>query len=195
MLRCSLVRVGLSILVLVALVARVLAGGFAVVTLDELPQEPRAGQTLQLGFMVRMHGVTPIDSLGSGSSRIPLRPYLSAWNRDTGALLRVDARKDGPVGHFVVDVTFPSAGTWEWEISPHLDSLPAMKLGQLTVLPAAPTSMEPATNGIEAIAPAFSRSTLRWTGALMVLAAAMLALLSRREAPGRQRALGQREAG
>ena len=35
MLRCSLLRVGLSILVLVALTAPVFAGGFAVVTLDE----------------------------------------------------------------------------------------------------------------------------------------------------------------
>jgi mono/diheme cytochrome c family protein len=91
-----------------------LAGGWATVTLDSLPVEPRAGETLRLGFTIRQHGVTPTNRLGS----LPLTPYLTARNQDTGERLRADAHQDGAVGHFVVEVTFPSAGTWSWKITP-----------------------------------------------------------------------------
>jgi cytochrome c2 len=108
-----------------------LAGGWAMVTLDSLPVQPRAGEMLKLGFMVRQHGVTPVSE--------PLNPYLSAQNRDTGDLLRVDAQQEGRVGHYVVEVVFPSAGTWDWKIAP--EPFPAIpeRLEPLVVLSAPAT--------------------------------------------------------
>ena len=34
-------------------------GGWAVITLDELPASPRAGETMSVGFTVLQHGITP----------------------------------------------------------------------------------------------------------------------------------------
>ncbi|MCB0240002.1 MAG: hypothetical protein KDH08_15460, partial [Anaerolineae bacterium] len=38
-----------------------LAGGWATVTLDQLPRQPRAGETLALSFTIRQHGLHEID--------------------------------------------------------------------------------------------------------------------------------------
>ena len=45
------------------LVAAVHAGGWAIVTLRDLPQYAIAGTPLQLTFMVRQHGVSPMGGL------------------------------------------------------------------------------------------------------------------------------------
>ncbi len=178
--RRALVQVGLIIVSLLAFPLAVLAGGWAVVTLDALPVEPRAGQTLHVGFMVRQHGVTPIDA-AYGTE--PMTPRLSATNLDTGETIDVDARKEGPRGHFVVDVTFPSAGTWEWQIRP--EPFAATHLGQITVLPAA-ASAQPAPAADTVLESIIAPSTLRWVGVFMVLAAAALALAGRRGTRVRQ---------
>ena len=182
--RRSLVQFGLITLAMLALATPARAGGWALVTLDQLPVEPRAGQTLRLGFMVRQHGVTPID--GAFGTE-PMTPRLSASNVDTGESIRADARKGGPVGYFVVDVTFPSAGVWEWQITP--EPFQATRLGQLTVLAAAASPAEPAAPTGTVLDPAISRAPLRWIGAFMVLAAASLALAGRRGTPARARTL------
>ena len=156
-----------------------LAGGWAVITLDSLPAAVRAGQSLSLGFMVRQHGVTPIDTVFGDA---PLIPRLIARHVETGESLSIDGRKEGPLGHFVVDVTFPSAGTWEWEIIP--EPFGGTQLGQLTVLPppaSAPQSAaapQPAAQPV--VAQVESRSTLRLAGALMLLVAVAVAVASRR---------------
>jgi hypothetical protein len=175
---CGLVIVMAAML---ALAAPALAGGWAVVTLDWLPKEVRAGQALQLGFMVRQHGQTPINNV---------EPYLSATNKETGDTIRINARQDGPVGHFVVDVAFPSAGTWEWEIVPA--PFEGTKFVPLTVLPAlAKPAEQPAigaqeaTNPALAVTPIGEPATLRWIGALLLIAAGGLALAGQRATLGR----------
>jgi hypothetical protein len=196
--RRPLVQFGLIALALVALTAPVYAGGWAVVTLDSLPAEPRAGQTLHLGFMVRQHGVTPIDSpYGAGE---PMKPSLVATNKGNRETLRATARKDGPVGHFVVDITFPAAGTWEWQIIP--EPFAGTKLGQITVLPAAVapgTASEkalapaaPAAVSEKSVGPAVSPIALRWIGVFLLVTAAALALSSRLGVVTLRRALGSR---
>ncbi len=170
-----------------------LAGGWANVTLDALPAEPRAGQALSLGFMVRQHGITPTNSV---------QPYLSAHNKETGQTVRFTARQEGPVGHFVADVTFPAAGAWEWEASPAPFPTPT-KFGTLTVLPAGAAPSQPAVNvpvpAGEAPALAGGAITipvvLRAVGAALLLVALALALVSWRGAPalpGRLRPLRSR---
>ena len=123
----------------VVLAGPAFAGGWAVVTLDTVPQGPAAGQQLSLGFMVRQHGVTPVDAAPA---------ILIARNTATGETVRATARKEGPVGHFVVDVTFPSAGEWKWEIKP--DWFPATDLGTLTVFAAGAAKSQSAVQASEA---------------------------------------------
>ena len=40
----------------------VFAGGWAVTTLDPLPNELRAGETYAIGYVIRQHGQTPFTS-------------------------------------------------------------------------------------------------------------------------------------
>ena len=110
-----------------ALATPALAGGWAVVTLDTLPREVRAGQALQIGFMVRQHGKTPTNLDLNGEA---LAPVLTAQKQDAGAAkggagadtLRVAARQEGAVGHYVAVVSFPADGVWScpvlWRRSP-----------------------------------------------------------------------------
>ncbi len=161
------------------------AGGWANVTLDRLPTDLRAGQTLAIGFMVRQHGVTPTNAV---------QPYLSARHSETSDTVRFDARQEGPVGHYVVDVTFPAAGAWEWEAVPAPFPTPT-KLGTLTVLPASAAPSRAAGDSSAPVTIAITpQVALRTVGAALVLIALALALVSRRGvgAAGRLRPLRSR---
>jgi len=104
----------LTLLVVLLGGASVVAGGWAGIALDAPPEPPVAGETLRIGFTVLQHGHNPVSEIYGQQ----VRPHLSATNRETGETVRVEARQQGAVGHFLVDVTLPSAGTWEWEITP-----------------------------------------------------------------------------
>lgn len=103
----------ITLLALTALPAQ--AGGWATVTLDAPLAEARAGNPVRIGFTVKQHGVTPIhDAYGE-----PVALAIRAWLPKTGTEVRVTAQKDMvKVGHFTADLTFPSAGVWEWEAIP-----------------------------------------------------------------------------
>lgn len=174
--------VGLIMFGLLVFPLGALAGGWAVVTLDSLPEEPRAGQTLSLGFMVRQHGKEPIDRAFGTELMIP---RLMATNTDTGTTLNINSRKEGPLGHFVVDVTFPEAGNWEWQIQP--GPFMATKLGTLTILPAVATATQSASVAQPAPAVSAVPMMLRWAGVVLVLAAAVLMLTNRRNLSGMRR--------
>jgi plastocyanin len=94
---------------LLTLAPPVAAGGWATVYLDAPPGDVSAGVPLHLSFMVMQHGVTPIDLD---------HVYLTARHRETAETIGADARQSGPTGHYLVDVTFPRAGEWKWEITP-----------------------------------------------------------------------------
>ena len=129
--RRSILSFGVIVATMLVLAAPALAGGWAIVILDSVPTSVRAGETLHLGFVIRQHGERPVDTDWEGH---PLKPYLTIRQKDSGQSIRpaggvvmvavplsaqakgnesirFAARKDGPVGHFVVDVKFPSAGT------------------------------------------------------------------------------------
>jgi hypothetical protein len=180
MVRRIIVAIGLVSLLVLAGAAPALAGGWATVTLDRLPDQARAGQALTLGFMVRQHGVTPTNLV---------QPYLSARHTETGQTVRFDARQEGPVGHFVAEVTFPAAGSWEWEAVPDPFPTPT-KLGTLSVLP--PQGVQPAQTAQPHSAgiPAPPRTAvspqvaLRAAGGTLLLVALALALVGWRRVPG-----------
>ena len=77
-------------LLLLATATAVLAGGWAVVTLDSPPGEIHAGEPWTVGFTVLQHGQTPVHNLGPGN---PVEPLLIATNADGR---RVEAASTSP---------------------------------------------------------------------------------------------------
>lgn len=82
------------------------AGGWAISTLDELPN-PIAGETIEVGFTIRQHGVTPVDL--TEDVGITITPA-------GGTAQYFPAAGDGTVGHYVARVEFPSEGQYQWSI-------------------------------------------------------------------------------
>jgi hypothetical protein len=123
--------------------AAVLAGGVAIANLDSTPQ-PRAGEATTLGFTLLQHGVTPVTT---GDINVMAR------NATTGETVAAKARAEGKPGHYVATLTFPSAGSWSWEITISWLQMNS-KFPPLTVLPAAaasvPAEQQPAPSGLPA---------------------------------------------
>jgi hypothetical protein len=104
----SRTRISLVLAVFLALVlaAPVFAGGWAVITLDELPSNVVAGEPLTIGFTVLQHGKTPM---------IDLSPIIVA-NLYKDEEIKVFAEPEGEPGHYAATLTFPKEGDWQWSI-------------------------------------------------------------------------------
>jgi cytochrome c2 len=117
----TIIRACLIVTALLALAAPALAGGWAVVTLDELPIGALAHEPLTIGFMIRQHGQTPWQSES-------VRVYAS--NEASGKTLSVRAAPEGEPGHYVATLTFVEAGSWNWSIEsglgPGLQPMPSL---------------------------------------------------------------------
>lgn len=179
----------LSVVALLLLAAPALAGGWVVITIDSLPREVRAGEVLHLGFMARQHGKEPNSDL----TLILTARKLTAVGETT---VRAQAHQEGAKGHFVVDVTFPSEGTWAWEVTP--EPYGPTTFAPLAVLPAASAQPEqaaqpapvaqpvpatqpaPAAMAPAAAMPRIAPETLRLAGVLLLAVAALIALSSLR---------------
>ena len=96
----------LTVLLSLALAMPVAAGGWAVITLDELPVDVVAGEPLTVGFTVLQHGHAPMDGLD---------PTVTA-RLDKDAQFVVNAEPSGKPGHYTATLTFPGAGDWSWSI-------------------------------------------------------------------------------
>lgn len=198
--RC-IISLTLTILASLLLVAPVQAGGWAVVTLDSLPRDVRAGDNIQIGFVVRQHGRTPTNQDLNGK---PLKPVLVASKLDTTAAnnegrthlrivarasdgakgeeqIRVEARQEGTTGHYLADIAFPSDGVWAWQIEVPTYYVQSDGNGSqgdaavfepLSVLPAVISSAQ----SDQASFPSFSWVVLRWIGLILILFAAGIAL-------------------
>lgn len=107
-------------LALAALVLPAFAGGWAVVTLDRLPEQVIAGESVTVGFVVRQHGITPMGGL-SPSVRLQKEGESPSW---------ISAKPQGAEGHYAAAVTFPTAGVWNWSIDsdfwPETQPMPAL---------------------------------------------------------------------
>jgi mono/diheme cytochrome c family protein len=76
-------------------------GGWAVITVDHLPDYAMAGQPFDLEFMVRQHGSTPLEGL---------RPRIEA--RSGGKELVTPAVAGKQAGRYAAKLTIPSTGDW-----------------------------------------------------------------------------------
>jgi mono/diheme cytochrome c family protein len=103
-LRYSIVFAALMAMGLVSLTQ---AGGWAVVTLDQLPTQVVAGEPVAVSFMVRQHGRTPTNGFD---------PRIAAVRTETKEAFSVTPKQEGAEGHYVATLTFPSAGAWQWSI-------------------------------------------------------------------------------
>ena len=83
------------------------AGGWAVITLDELPEQITAGQAFSIGFTVRQHGQT---------LRSDLKPIVRFDRSDAKESFEVAAQRQGGEGHYLAEIKFPSAGQWNWKV-------------------------------------------------------------------------------
>ena len=96
----------LALLLALAFTVPVLAGGWAVITLDELPSKVVAGEPLIVGFTVLQHGRTPMTDLS---------PIITA-NLYKEQEFVVTATPAGKPGHYIAALTFPKEGEWRWSI-------------------------------------------------------------------------------
>lgn len=96
----------LALLLCAAISIPVFAGGWAVITLDELPSDVVAGQPLTIGFTVLQHGKTPMTGL---------EPTVTS-RLASGEKIVVYAEPEGKPGHYIATLTFPMEGDWEWSI-------------------------------------------------------------------------------
>jgi len=84
----------------------VYAGGWAVITLDELPVNVVAGAPVEIGFKVLQHGRTPLNDL---------HPKITATLFKESQFI-VNAEPDGKPGHYIAILNFPKEGDWYWSI-------------------------------------------------------------------------------
>lgn len=140
-------------------VTPVLAGGWAVITLDHLPGEVGAGQPVEIGFMVRQHGVTPLDGLS---------PTITAQLSNSTKFVTATATAEGETGHYVASLTLPESGTWEWSIAAFTGSqpMPALTVVDSVPLAEAPTSPQAGP----------SLQAVRWAAGVLGIAGTLLGL-------------------
>jgi mono/diheme cytochrome c family protein len=79
-------------------------GGWAVITVDDLPRSLTIGQPVSIAFTVRQHGMKPLDGL---------KPTVVAAseNKVVGEV-QASAIASGPTGHYVANLVVPQRGRW-----------------------------------------------------------------------------------
>lgn len=100
------IAITLTLLFAFAVVFPVFAGGWAVITLDELPTDVVVGKPFTIGFTVLQHGKTPMTDL---------EPTVTA-KLSKGEQRTFFAVPEGKPGHYTATLTFPQDGNWEWSI-------------------------------------------------------------------------------
>jgi mono/diheme cytochrome c family protein len=99
----------LAILTLCALIAGSVpahAGGWGVLTLDELPARITVNQPVTLGFTLRQHGQ---HMLGG-------QPGQVIFEQAGEKALQFKTRSTKAEGHYTATVTLPTAGVWQWRV-------------------------------------------------------------------------------
>ncbi|TME69269.1 MAG: hypothetical protein E6I48_15985, partial [Chloroflexi bacterium] len=105
----------------------VVAGGWAVTTFDNLPDQFVFGHEYALGYTIRQHGVTPIN--------VDKTEILAVAT--TGRTLSFPGKSDGAVGHYIASVYFPAGGTYSWQVTQ--EPFAPQDLASISVLGAAGT--------------------------------------------------------
>jgi cytochrome c551/c552 len=83
------------------LTATLSAGGWAVITVKQLPSRIEAGKPVSLAYTVRQHGLTLLPGLPGSISAVAGATKIAA-----------DATGGGSDGEYAASLTFPRAGEW-----------------------------------------------------------------------------------
>ena len=110
----------LAIFLSLLMTSPVFAGGWAVITLDELPSGAVAGEPLTVGFTVRQHGRTMMSGLTPKITAILGEEKLTFF-----------AESEGEPGHYAATLTFPKEGDWKWAVEAFtmVQPMPALTVG------------------------------------------------------------------
>jgi hypothetical protein len=136
--RRRLLAIPLTLLASVALATGVAAGGWAQIAITDPPVDPAAGAGTTIGFTVMQHGVTAVSWP---------RINVIASNSATGAAVVAAAHAEGPTGHYVATLTFPSEGSWA--LTFQSEDLVMEGSGTLTVAPAPATPATPTATPVD----------------------------------------------
>ncbi len=156
----SVVAASLIVLALGLTASPAAAGGWAVSTLDEVP-DLTPGATVDIGITVRSHGVNPMSMTGPMAQGFGI-----TFVAEDGERSFFPAVPDGPEGHHVARVVVPVAGTYRWEVS---GSLAGQDLGTIVI-------------GSDSVAPSITSSgsattsPLTWWTAGLAVVLALLAM-------------------
>jgi mono/diheme cytochrome c family protein len=120
---------------LLALVATLHAGGWAIVTVRNMPEYAVAGKPFQLAFTVRGHGIEPMDGL---------KPEITAASE--GSVVKASAVATKRKGEYAVNVSLPHPGNWTIRIigtlgDPVLPNLPVIAQGSPAPAPLSPAGL------------------------------------------------------
>jgi mono/diheme cytochrome c family protein len=132
------ISLGVALLLTIAFTIPVFAGGWAVITLDDLPTDVLAGEPLTIGFTVRQHGITPMSGIDPTVTATLLK----------GDRFVVNAEPDDKPGHYTATLTFPKEGNWEWSIQAFTMD---QRMPALNVAAAAVPSTNEQTSKVEAV--------------------------------------------
>lgn len=121
-------------------VAPARAGGWAVVSLEEWPDEIRAGEAAPIVFSIRQHGI----ALASGYD-----PVIRANLPGSGSGFQVTAVETKQAGYYAADLTFPEPGNWKWSISYFGDADFAQTMPVLSVSAHAQAAGAARADGVE----------------------------------------------
>lgn len=146
---------------IIAISATAWAGGWAMTSLDDTPGELVAGETYRIGYTILQHGRFPVSV-----DRTEIRLHGGPWK---AGLHVFEGVADGPAGHYVAEVTVPTSGTYQWEITQ--GDFGSQDLGTLEVGAAGAASAESTQAGavLEVLRVALPLSALLTAGYLVIL--------------------------
>ena len=141
--------------------------------MDAVPRDMRAGETYQIGYLIRQHGVTPVRDA---------TPAVRITQGSTGVVF--PGRAEGAPGHYVSEITFPTDGEWSW-VADQSPFPMEQSLGTITIAAAAPATVEVAVPVAPAAAPLPAIEIAGAGLALVTLGAISLVIVQGRRAPAR----------
>ena len=112
-----------------------LAGGWAVTTVEDLPDHVVAGRPVNLEFTVRQHGVSPMTGL---------EPQVEVRGR--GTPMRAMAAPAGAAGRYRATLTLPEPGDWTLTIH---SGFGKSRISLLPIAAVAPGATPPALSDAE----------------------------------------------
>jgi cytochrome c2 len=135
----------------------VAAGGWATVTVDELPGNIVAGQPFTIRFTVRQHGQTPLAGL---------TPTLTVEQAESGHSLKTAVHEMKQTGRYEVTMTLPEPGQWSWTI--HTFGTDYAQPPLTAAAGPASTTAGPASETASAWLPAIGSASLLAAGLMVV---------------------------